>query len=150
MVYTNDLVWVENSIHTMELLLADYEYKLVGFDLEFTAGHARFYQKVVITQLCVHHQVLVYHYYVTTMPCVRFDRFVNSSYFIFGMVDTTNDEKVLKTMGLACRNLVDIQGEYRVLGGKKKQKDSLFDLAMAIIDPNHKGMKDVFKNKKVA
>ena len=32
-VYTNNQIWVENSIHTMELLLATEKYKVVGFDL---------------------------------------------------------------------------------------------------------------------
>ncbi|KAE8809717.1 putative ubiquitin-conjugating enzyme E2 26 [Hordeum vulgare] len=53
-------------------------------------------------------------------------------------------------MGLACQNLVDIQGEYKILGSKEKNKDSLVDLAIAIIDPYHRGMKDVWKKKKVA
>ena len=35
-VYTNDLVWVEHSIHIMELLLAAEKYRVVGFDLEYT------------------------------------------------------------------------------------------------------------------
>ena len=35
-VYTNNPVWVEHSIRTMEMLLADEKYKVVGFDLEHT------------------------------------------------------------------------------------------------------------------
>ena len=35
-VYTNDPVWVEHSIHIMELLLAEEKYKVVGFELEYT------------------------------------------------------------------------------------------------------------------
>ena len=37
-VYTNEPVSVESSIHTMEQLLAEDEYQVVGFDLEFTGG----------------------------------------------------------------------------------------------------------------
>ena len=33
-VYTNDPVWVEHSIHIMELLLVEEKYKVVGFDLD--------------------------------------------------------------------------------------------------------------------
>ncbi|KAE8785637.1 hypothetical protein D1007_40617 [Hordeum vulgare] len=40
MVYTNDPVWVENSIHTMEQLIVDDKYKVVGFDLDYTGGRA--------------------------------------------------------------------------------------------------------------
>ena len=34
--YTNNLIWVENSIHTMNVLLVVEKYKVVGFDLEYT------------------------------------------------------------------------------------------------------------------
>ena len=47
-VYTNDPVWAEHSIHTMELLLAAEKYKVVGFDLEYTRAHARSRHKVDI------------------------------------------------------------------------------------------------------
>ena len=36
-VYTNNPVWVEHSIHIMELLLAEEKYKVVWFDLQYTA-----------------------------------------------------------------------------------------------------------------
>ena len=39
-VYTNDPVWVEHSIHIMELLLAEEKYMVVGFDLEYTRARA--------------------------------------------------------------------------------------------------------------
>ena len=45
-VYTNDLVWVEHSIHIMELLLAEEKYKVVGFDLEYTRARAGSHPKV--------------------------------------------------------------------------------------------------------
>ena len=48
------------------------------------------------------------------MPCERFSGFINNSDYIFAMVGTTNDVKVLKTLGFACQKLVDIQGQYRV------------------------------------
>ncbi|KAE8812659.1 hypothetical protein D1007_10361 [Hordeum vulgare] len=75
MVYTNDLVVVENSINTIKQLLAeDDKYKVVGFDLEYTVCRAEYDQMVVITQLCVCHHVLVYHYCMATRPCERFAR----------------------------------------------------------------------------
>ncbi|KAE8770483.1 methyltransferase pmt27 [Hordeum vulgare] len=41
MVYTNDPIMVENSINPMEQLLGDDDkYKVVGFNLEYTDGHA--------------------------------------------------------------------------------------------------------------
>ncbi|KAE8766623.1 hypothetical protein D1007_62124 [Hordeum vulgare] len=117
----------------MEQLLAFDKYKVVGFDFEYTGGCVGHDQKVAVAQLCVGHYVLVYHYCMATRPCERFACFFNSPDYIFGMVDTTNDEKVLKTTSLACRNLVDIQCQYTILGSEEKHKDSVVDLTMAII-----------------
>ncbi|KAE8813562.1 hypothetical protein D1007_09264 [Hordeum vulgare] len=60
--------------------------------------------------------------------------FVNMPHYRFAMVDTTNDLKVLKTLGLTRKKLVNIQGRYKVWGSKK-DKDSLVDLTIAIVDP---------------
>ncbi|KAE8769308.1 hypothetical protein D1007_59104 [Hordeum vulgare] len=104
-VYTNDSVMVEESINTMERLLAkDDKYK------------------------------------VTTVPCKRFTRFVNSPIYRFATVDTTNYRKVLKTSGFARQKLVDISGHYKIWGSKKDM-DSHVDLPEAIIDPYYGGMK---------
>ncbi|KAE8809406.1 hypothetical protein D1007_13997 [Hordeum vulgare] len=73
--------------------------------------------------------------------------FVNNPNYIFGTVDTTNDELVLKTTSLTRRNLVYIQCQYKILGGEEKHKDSMVDLAMAIIDPYYRGIKYVYKKK---
>ncbi|KAE8778498.1 hypothetical protein D1007_48595 [Hordeum vulgare] len=111
-VYTNDLVKVENSINTMVQLLADDDmYKVVGFNLEYTDGPVRYDRKVVVSQLCVCHHTLVYHYCVSTMPCGHFATFVNRPNYRFW-----HDEE-------------------------KKEKDSLVDLAEAIIDPYYTDMK---------
>ena len=92
-VYTNDPISVESSIQTMEEFLAEDKYRVVGFDLEYTSGHAGHDQKVAIAQLCVRHDVLVYHYHLATTPCERFSRFINNSDYSFTAVDTTNDLK---------------------------------------------------------
>jgi hypothetical protein len=55
------------------------------------------------------------------------------------MVETSNDVKALMVTGLACKNLVEIRDHYRVWGSTKK--DSLVELASAIIDPYYKKMK---------
>ena len=65
-VYTNDPVWAEHSIHIMELLLAEEKYKVVGFNLEYTRARAGSRPKVVVAQMCVHHHVLSYHYCLAT------------------------------------------------------------------------------------
>ena len=40
-VYMNESVSVESSIQTMEQLLTEEKYQVVGFDLEFTSGRVR-------------------------------------------------------------------------------------------------------------
>ncbi|KAE8787719.1 hypothetical protein D1007_38325 [Hordeum vulgare] len=116
LVYTNKAVRVERSINTMEQLLAEDKYKVVGFNLEYTRGPTGFF---------------------------------NNPDYTFATVDTTNNVKVLKTMGLAYEKLVDIPNGYRAWGGKK-YKESLVDLVVAIIDPYYTNMKDdCNKNKSV-
>ncbi|KAE8785245.1 hypothetical protein D1007_41080 [Hordeum vulgare] len=103
MVYTNGPVMVEDSTNTMEWLLAEHDkYKVVVFDLAYTSGHVGCDQKVVVAQLCVHHHILLLYYYLATLPCNCFIRFISSPDYRFATVDTTNDRKVLKTLGLAC------------------------------------------------
>ncbi|KAE8777938.1 hypothetical protein D1007_49253 [Hordeum vulgare] len=65
------------------------------------------------------------------------------------MVDTTIDLKLLKTLGLSYHKLLNIQGQYRAQGGeKKKKKESLVDLAAAIVDPYYRHMKGARDNDK--
>ena len=61
---------------------------------------------------------------------------------MFATVDITNDVKVLKNSGIACQNLVDIQGQYKIWGSKEHEKYSLVHLTEAIIDPYYRDMKD--------
>ena len=92
--------------------------------------------------MCVCSHVLIYHYYLATGHCERFSRFFNNPHYMLAMVDITNDVKVLKNSGIACQNLVDIQGQYKIWGSKEHEKDSLVHLAEAIIDPYYRDMKD--------
>ncbi|XBH91429.1 hypothetical protein VPH35_082830 [Triticum aestivum] len=75
----------------------------------------------------------------TVEPCDHFNRFVNSTDYKFAMVETTDDVKALSVTGLACKNLVEIHDHYKVWGTMKK--DSLVELASAIIDPYYEKMK---------
>ncbi|KAE8814709.1 hypothetical protein D1007_07942 [Hordeum vulgare] len=50
--------------------------------------------------------------------------------------------KVLKNSGIACENIVNIQGQYKIRGSKKHEKDSLVHLAEDIIDPYYRDMKN--------
>jgi hypothetical protein len=149
-VYTNKPVSVESSIQTMEQLLAEDKYQVVGFDLEFTSGRAGHDQKIAVAQLCVRDDVLAYHYHLATRPCESFSRFINNSGYSFATVDTTNDLKALKVSGLTCQNLVNIRDHYKVWGGTNNKYNSLVDLASAIIDPYYMKMKDESKKDKNA
>src|SRR5215216_6109551 len=75
---------------------------------------------------------------MATEPYVPFARFVNSIDYKFAMVETTDDVKALRVIGLACKNLVEIREHYRVWGSTK---DSLVELASAIIEPYYEKMK---------
>ena len=76
---------------------------------------------------------------MATEPRDRFNRFVNSTDYKFATVETTDDVKALSVRGLACKNLVEIYDHYRVWGSTK---DSLVELASAIIDPYYTKMKE--------
>ena len=100
--------------------------------------------------MCVHHHVLVYHYCQATRPCECFARFVNSPHYMFATMDITNDVKALENSGIACQNLVDIQGQYKIWGSKEHEKDSLVHVTEAIIDPYYMKMKNESKKDKNA
>ena len=89
--------------------------------------------------MCVRQHVLIYHYCKATEPCVHFARFVNNMDYKFSTVETTDNVKASRVTGLACKNLVEIREHYRVWGSTKK--DSLVELASAIIDPYYEKMK---------
>src|SRR3954462_1774338 len=72
MVYSNNPIWVEHSIHIMELLLAEEKYKVVGFDLEYTRTRAGSRLKVAVAQMCMRNHVPVYHFSLATRPCEHF------------------------------------------------------------------------------
>ncbi|KAE8775091.1 hypothetical protein D1007_52411 [Hordeum vulgare] len=112
MVYTNDPIWVEKSIYNMEQLLAEDKYKVISFDLKYNDGRTGYDQMLVVAHLCVCHHVVAYLYCMSTRTCKHFIAFFNSLSYIFSMMDTTNDVKVVKTSGLTYQNLVNIQGQY--------------------------------------
>ena len=89
MVYTINRAVVDDYINNVEQLLARDKYKVVGIDLQYTTGRPSIDQKVVVAQLCVRHHVLIYHYCMATD---RFAMFVNSTDYMFAMVETTNDK----------------------------------------------------------
>ena len=81
------------------------------------------------------------------MPCEHFAWFINNPDYRFATVDIVNDLKALQTSGLDCQRLVDIHGHYKCT---TKEKESLVDLAAAIIDPYYSNMKDECKKDKTS
>ena len=138
--YTIDLAMVDDYINTVEKLLARNKYKVVDIDLQYTVGRPNIDQKVVVAQLCVRHHVLIYHYCRAREHSDCFARFDNSTDYKFATVETTDDVKALRVTGLACKNLVEIHEHYRVWSSTKK--DSLVELASAIINPYYENMKE--------
>ncbi|XP_073355032.1 uncharacterized protein [Aegilops tauschii subsp. strangulata] len=94
-VYTIDPAVVEDYINTVEQLLDQDKYKVVGIDLQYTGRHPSKHHKVAVAQLSMHHHVLIYHYCMAKESCDRFARFVNSIDYKFAMVETSDDVKVL-------------------------------------------------------
>ncbi|KAE8776974.1 hypothetical protein D1007_50336 [Hordeum vulgare] len=144
-VYMNERVLVENSIQTMQQFLGEDKYQVVSFHLEFTSGPTRQDEKVVVAQLCMRYDILLYHYHLATRPCECFARFINIPGYSFAIVDTTNDLKVLDVSGLTFQNIVNFHDHYKVWGSTNSKHNSLVDLASAIIDPYYINMKDESK-----
>ncbi|KAE8796589.1 Serine/threonine-protein kinase [Hordeum vulgare] len=96
------------------------------------------------------HDILVYHYHLSTRPCERFTRFINNLDYSSAMVDTTNDLKASDVSGLTCQNLFNIRDPYRVWGRTNNKGNFLVDLASAIIDPYYMKMKDESKKEQNA
>ncbi|KAE8808059.1 hypothetical protein D1007_15618 [Hordeum vulgare] len=137
MVYMNEPDSVESSVKTMKQLLAEDKYQVVGFDLEFTNSHAGQDQKVLVAQLCVRHDILVYHYHLTTRPCECFPGFINNPDYNFAMVDTTNDLKALDLSCLTCKNLFNIHEQYKMKDESKKDKNAYHSAWDRRLDEEH-------------
>ncbi|KAE8820942.1 hypothetical protein D1007_00970 [Hordeum vulgare] len=95
-VYMNKLVSVESFIQTMEQLRAKDKQQVVSFDLEFTSGHTRQDQKVVVAQLSLRHDVLVYHYHLDTRPCKCFISTINKRNSLVNLVSAIIDPYYMK------------------------------------------------------
>ncbi|KAE8818162.1 hypothetical protein D1007_04035 [Hordeum vulgare] len=127
-VYTNELVSGERSIQTIEQLLDEDKYQMVGFHLELASGRAGQYRKVVVTQLCVRHDL-------ATRPCERVATFIHNPNYSFTTVDTTNDLKVLDVSGLTYQNLVNIHDHYK--DESKKDKNTRHSAWDQRLDEEH-------------
>ncbi|KAE8769046.1 40S ribosomal protein S5-1 [Hordeum vulgare] len=118
---------VEHELNANHMMILEFTNKHKIDDNDIGNHLSRLYDRIDHIQAQIYdvqnqnlgHCILVDHYYLATRPCERFSIFVNRPDYIFGMVDTTNYEKVLKTMGLTSQNLVNIQCQDKILGSNE-------------------------------
>ena len=91
--------------------------------------------------------VLVYQF-CRSERCQALDHFLQCKGITFASVDTMGDKSVLfkDMIRIPEEHYIDIQMEFRIKGGGKR--DSMADLAEAIIDPSYKTMKTSFPKDK--
>ena len=142
-----------NMPETVEQIIAMYEkwlkkkYKFVGLDIEYTRWVSYKPQRVAVVQLAMRDHVLVYHFY-RSERCQALDHFLQRKGITFASVDTRGDKTVLGNDWILIpdEHHVNIQREFRIKGGGKR--DSMSDLAKAIIDPSYNTMKTSFPKEK--
>nr|XP_051190787.1 uncharacterized protein LOC127304121 [Lolium perenne] len=100
-------------------------------------------RKLLVIQLCVGTDVLVYHICHADERSESLVEFLHGFRYIFAGFCTTEDCKVLSRSNLYVHNLKDIQEIWRD-PDKKKKLQGLKDVAGAIIDPIYFEMKDGF------
>ena len=146
-VYTNDPRTMERIIKKYEEWLKEEKNKFVGLDLEYTRKSSYIRQGITVVQLAMREHVLVYHYCRSERSQTLVD-FLQWKAVTFTSVDTRNDKTMLAR---ACIRIpdehhVDIQRLFCIKGGG--ERDSMADLAAAIIDPSYKNMKKSFPKEK--
>ena len=146
-VYTNDPRTVERIINKYEEWLKEEKNKFIGLDLEYTRKSSYIRQGIAVVQLTMREHVLVYHYCRSERSQVLVD-FLQRKAVTFTSVDTRNDKTMLAR---ACIRIPDehhvvIQRLFCIKGGA--ERDSMADLAAAIIDPSYKNMKKSFPKEK--
>ncbi|XBH60528.1 hypothetical protein VPH35_115115 [Triticum aestivum] len=118
--------------------------RFVGVDVEYTRDDEP-PQYAAVLQLCVDELCLVYHIAAATKWPKRLKSFLQEKMlFTFAGFSIHNDKQMLKMSGLEINpeKYIDIQKNYRVpYAGRKKQYDSLADVAASVIHPFYQNMK---------
>ena len=146
-VYTNDPRTMERIIKKYEEWLKEEKNKFVGLDLEYTRKSSYIRQGIAVVQLSMREHVLVYHYCRSERSQALVD-FLQRKAVTFTSVDTRNDKTMLARAWIKIpdERHVDIQRLFCIKGGG--ERDSMADLAAAIIDPSYKNMKKSFPKEK--
>ncbi|XP_073358234.1 uncharacterized protein [Aegilops tauschii subsp. strangulata] len=143
--YTNEPYKVEEILPLYEEWLREDRYKFVGLDLEYTReDYFDRSRKVAVMQLAIREHVLVYHLCKARAECTALKDFHRKQGITFTSVDVRNDKDVLANSFLKipreCH--LDLQEELMIKGGNLR--DSMADLAGAVIDKSYLSMKSSF------
>ena len=119
----------------------------VGLDIEYTHWVSYEPQGVAVVQLAMRDHILVYHF-CRSERCQALDHFLQRKVITFASLDTRGDKTILGNEWILIpdEHHIDIQREFCIKGGGKR--DSMADLAEAIIDPSYKTMKTSFPKDK--
>ena len=131
-VYTIDPAVVDDYINSVEQLLARDKYKVVGIDLQYTGGHPSKIRRLSSPSCAC---AIMSSSTTTAWP--------QSLATVSTGLSTAPSDDVNALGVTACKNLVEIRDHYRVWGSTKK--DSLVELASAIIDPYYEKMKQDYQ-----
>ncbi|XBH84662.1 hypothetical protein VPH35_072780 [Triticum aestivum] len=115
--------------------------KLVFVDFEYT--HYVKPQRVTVLQLCVEKECLVYRISTAKDRPMELEKFLMNDEYTFPEFAIEGDKNKLKLSGLEINsdNYIDIHVEWRD-PYKKKEFNSLADVASRLIDMNYHGMKN--------
>ncbi|XBJ01918.1 hypothetical protein VPH35_021435 [Triticum aestivum] len=143
--YTNKPYKVEEILSLYEEWLREDRYKFVGLDLEYTReDYFDRSRKVAVMQLAMRKQVLVYHLCKSRTECAALKDFLWNKGIIFASVDVRNDRDVLANSFLKIPREyhIDLQEELMIKGGNLR--DSMADLAGAVINKSYLSMESSF------
>ncbi|XBI75455.1 hypothetical protein VPH35_068823 [Triticum aestivum] len=143
--YTNEPYKVEEILSLYQEWLREDRYKFVGLDLEYTReDYFDRSRKVSVMQLAMRKHGLVYHLCKARMECAPLKDFLRNKGTVFASVDVRNDRDVLANsflkIPIECH--IDLQEELMIKGGNLR--DSMADLAGAVIDKSYLSMKSSF------
>lgn len=152
-VYTNKAESVDAWVEKVEGMLAVAKTKIAGVDVEYTSCRGSYFhpQKVVVLQLCVGVECLVYHACHADKDSDRLRSFLDNWHYRFAGFDITQDRIVMGRSGfyLSPCSFKDIQSIWRDPDNEKprSKKQGLKDVAAAVIDEYYRKMKDGFGQK---
>ena len=143
--YTNEPYKVEEILSLYEELLREDRYKFVGLDLEYTReDYFDRSRKVAVMQLAMRKHVLIYHLCKARTECAALKDFLRNKGIIFASVDVRNDRDVLANSYLKIPRECHIDLQEELMIKRRNLRDSMVDLAGAVINKSYLSMKSSF------